>query len=628
MGDLAPRLVTTACLALLVVGCATGDGASSSDSGSGGGGSSSTPHVDAHEDARDASHTDGTSIGLFQDATPNESSTTLTDASADSHASDAEGTTSSDAAHDATHDVTFDADGAIIPDATSALHDSGVCSTGATQSCTTSCGSTGTETCAAGVWSACAPPAEVCNLVDDSCSGSCDDLLGCRVGIDRAFDKTNGLHFYTATDSEADCCGYTAETFDDFYLYNAAQPGLVPFYRCSTAAGSHLYTTDATCEGNTVEGSMGWIATSAVCGSVPLYRLDDATSGDHLYTTSSAEVTAAQSSGYVLNTTAGYVWPSAGGSTSSTWPSPISMVGSNLTAATGFPTAWYGYPINGTESLSTLTGSVSMTNSANLFSEVLFILKFLPTGTCTIGRWPASTPEYGPAGSESLAQFIVKSPTTGTVTVPINLTLPGGLPMTGCVLLGLNGGTVATSHDVTAAASLTATFTAPVTPTQSLLIPAGEFCFGQNGGCQASTTNDTQSFATVTPITSTTNLVALYGDISDSTFDGTSSFGAPPSGAWTATNDFYIYHGTDCASFGVTSGTAGPGNYTTAVPTSATHLLSVPLSGTGIGVAQKQVFQSLSGMTASAGDCLVALWGLQGGGAFDNETQVFALVAP
>jgi hypothetical protein len=513
-------------------------------------------------------------------------------------------------------------------DTGTALHDGATCTTGHTESCTTSCGSTGTSTCAAGAWGSCAPPAEICNLVDDDCSGYCDDILGCRVGVDRAYDSTTGLHFYTTTDSEASCCGFSVETFDDFYLYATAQAGLVPFYRCRTATGSHLYTTSSSCEGATLEGTMGFIATSAVCGSVPLYRLDNATSGDHLYTTSMAEVTSAEGGGYTLSGTSGYVWSADCGGPDCTWPSPIDMVGSTMTAATGFPTVWYGFPISGTESMTTLSGTVSVTNSANLYSEVLFILQTLPSGTCTSGHWPASTPEYGPPGTKPLANFIVKAPTTGTFSVPIHFTLPGGLPMTSCVLLGLNGGTVATAHEVTAAANLTLTFNGPQVPAQSVLLPGGEFCFGQSGGCQRATTNDALSFATVTPVSAATNIVALYGDISDSTFDGTASFGAPPAGAWTATNDFYVYRGSDCAAFGVASGTAGPGSYYASVPGDAVHLLSVPLAGNGIGATAQQVFQPVSGVSLAAGDCLVTLWGLSGGGAFDNETQVFALTAP
>jgi hypothetical protein len=451
----------------------------------------------------------------------------------------------------------------------------------------------------------------------------CVGVLGCRVGVDRSFDSASGQHFYTTTDSEASCCGYAIEQQYAYYLYATQQPGLVPFYRCRTANG-HLYTTDATCGGQTVEGTLGWIAMSPVCGAAPLYALHDATSGDNLYTTSAAESATAQSSGYTLVGTAGYVWPADCNGTGCTWPSPISLTGSTRTSAVGFPTAWYGFPVAGTQSFASLSGSVSVTNSTNLYAEVLFILQYLPTGTCTSGPWPSSTPEYGPPGAQPLGQFIVKAPTQGTFTVPISFTLAGGLPMSSCVLLGLNGGPVSATHDVVSTASLSLSYTAQQSPAQHILGMGGEFCFGQNWGCQAATTNDAQSFAEVTPVTQPTQIVALYGDISDSTFDGTSSFGPPPSGAWTATNDFYVYHGSECAS----SGPAGPGNYYASIPADAVHLLSVPHSGSGIGVSEGSLYQPISNVTLAAGDCLVTLWGLQGGGGFDNETQIFALVAP
>lgn len=464
----------------------------------------------------------------------------------------------------------------------------------------------------------------------DASSGPncCDGVLGYRVGVDRSFDAATGQHFYTTTDSEASCCGYAIEQQYAYYLYASQQPGMVPFYRCRTANG-HLYTTDMTCGGQTLEGTMGWIATSAICGAVPLYELHDPTRGDNLYTTSAAESASAQSSGYTLVGTAGYVWPADCNGTSCTWQSPIALTGSTRTSATGFPTAWYGFPIPaGTQSFASLSGSVSVTNSANLYAEVLFILQYLPTGTCTSGPWPSSTPEYGPPGAQPLGQFIVKAPTQGTFTVPVSFTLPGGVPMSSCVLLGLNGGPVSATHDVVSSASLSLSFTPVQSATQTVLGMGGEFCFGQNWGCQAATTNDAQSFANVTPVTQAAKLVALYGDLSDSTFDGTASFGAPPSGAWTATNDFYVYHGSECSQFGVASGTAGPGNYYATIPSDAVHLLSAPQSGNGIGVSEGAVYQPVSNVSLAAGDCLVTLWGLQGGGGFDNETQIFALVAP
>ena len=322
------------------------------------------------------------------------------------------------------------------------------------------------------------------------------------------------------------------------------------------------------------------------------------------------------------------MWPADCNGTNCTWPSPNALTGSTRTSVTGFPTAWYGFPIAGAQSFASLSGSVTVTNSANLYAEVLFILQYLPMGACTSGSWPSSTPEFGPPGAQPLAQFIVKAPTEGTFTVPISLTLAGGLPMSSCVLLGLNGGPVSATHDVVSSASLSLSFTAPPGPAQSVLGMGGEFCFGQSWGCQAATTNDDQSFANVTPVTQPTQLVALYGDISDSTFDGTSTFGAPPADAWTATNDFYVYHGAECAAFGVPSGTAGPGDYYASIPADATHLLSVPRSGSGVGVSEASLYQPFSNVSLAAGDCLVTLWGLQGGGGFDNETQIFALVTP
>lgn len=151
----------------------------------------------------------------------------------------------------------------------------------------------------------------MCAFVDQGCSKQCDTVSSCWPHVDRSYNATTGEHFYTTNDTEASCCGFTVEDEPYYYLYSTQQTGLVPFYRCLLSTGFHFYTTSSTCEGAsgaTVEGAMGFIATSATCGAVPLYRLYDGTNGDHLYTTSSAEMTSAESGGYTFESIAGYVW--------------------------------------------------------------------------------------------------------------------------------------------------------------------------------------------------------------------------------------------------------------------------------------------------------------------------------
>ncbi|GAB4210992.1 MAG: hypothetical protein OHK0013_32240 [Sandaracinaceae bacterium] len=71
-------------------------------------------------------------------------------------------------------------------DCDGAPDDGFVCVRGATVSCTTSCGTTGTGTCTSAceppAASACTPPAESCNGRDDDCDGAPDDGFACVQG--------------------------------------------------------------------------------------------------------------------------------------------------------------------------------------------------------------------------------------------------------------------------------------------------------------------------------------------------------------------------------------------------------------------------------------------------------------
>jgi hypothetical protein len=304
---------------------------------------------------------------------------------------------------------------------------------------------------------------------------------------------------------------------------------------------------------------------------------------------------------------------------------PVDLHATTTTSAQGFPTAWFGFPIpDGPLGYAGINGAVSVTNSTNIYSEVLFIVGYLPAGNCIAGAWPASTPEFGPPGMVGITNLIVKAPTAGTYRSPANFPLPGEAAISHCLMIGLNGGTVAAPHPVTSTSDLTLRYAgAPTGP--AIMNIGGEFCFGQSWGCQRATTNTALSFANVTAIGAPHRLIALFGNISDSTFDGSATFGAPPAGAWTAHNDVYVYHAAACAALGATGGLAGPANFYGQIPADAIHVLSAPISGNRIGAQAVPVFQPLS-VPLVAGDCLVTLYGLSGGGGFDNESQIQALL--
>lgn len=137
------------------------------------------------------------------------------------------------------------------------------------------------------------------------------------------------------------------------------------------------------------------------------------------------------------------------------------------TSAPGFPSQWYGYnlpadPVN----LVGLSGTVSMNNTANVYSEMLFIVGYLPTGSCPTS---GTTAQWGRPGTSVVWTNIIKGPTAGTFSAPVSFTLPVGKPVSNCLLVGINGGTVSTSHTVTGTVNLVVTYTEnPLYPTQEL----------------------------------------------------------------------------------------------------------------------------------------------------------------
>ncbi len=119
-----------------------------------------------------------------------------------------------------------------------------------------------------------------------------------------------GQHFYTTSADEATGAGFDVEFGGPYYWVDAAsQGGMVPWYRCLKGNGKHFYTTASNCEGQKVEGPMGFVSTSHVAGSRPLYRLYSPSLANHFYTTSATERDQVdQGSDYTYEGVACYVW--------------------------------------------------------------------------------------------------------------------------------------------------------------------------------------------------------------------------------------------------------------------------------------------------------------------------------
>ncbi|HET6233273.1 MAG TPA: S8 family serine peptidase [Longimicrobiaceae bacterium] len=131
-----------------------------------------------------------------------------------------------------------------------------------------------------------------------------------RVPLHRMFSQQNGDHLYGLTPNEGTQWGYRMEAQNYFYLPVAPTVGHVALYRCYTrSTGDHFLSTDLGCEGRTNEGRMGYIATSQLANTVPMYRLYSSRNADIFYTLSAAEAQNAISAyAYVSAGIAGYVY--------------------------------------------------------------------------------------------------------------------------------------------------------------------------------------------------------------------------------------------------------------------------------------------------------------------------------
>jgi hypothetical protein len=281
-----------------------------------------------------------------------------------------------------------------------------------------------------------------------------------------------------------------------------------------------------------------------------------------------------------------------------------------------------------------LKGTLSLRNHGPEFSEVLWVLAYWH-GECPVD-------DQSLAGANTIWTEIQKNPAKSQNSLSVDLHFPNPLPMTGCIGFIFAGGPlVEGAAAVTMSADLNLEYKQSDSPANTVVDLGGEYCFGQTWGCQNATTNDTQGFAVPITMPAAGHLVELYGDISDSTFDGTQNFGPLPTGeVWGATNNFYLLPG-GCGQFGSNLNSQGfpnpvPLNILNSWPSSnALHLESVPLDyqipqmRTSEASLTRQVETLLPyPVKVNAGDCVVVFYGRKGDGATDDETQIHAVLAP
>lgn len=278
-----------------------------------------------------------------------------------------------------------------------------------------------------------------------------------------------------------------------------------------------------------------------------------------------------------------------------------------------------------------LTGTLALKNATPTFSEVLWQLVYYE------GECPANT-DLSLTNATIVWSDIVKNPSQSDSKFPINLNFPHPLPLTGCVGLYYGGGPLLEGK-ATMSADLELTYRPAKSNPNTVVGVGGEYCFGQDGGCQNATAIAGEAFAV--PIAMPAgHLLELYGNISDSTFDGTKDYGPLPINSWGSVNDFYLLPG-GCGIFAQNLNSQGfpnPAPLSTLhswLPKDALHVGSIPQidrisPGTrGKAALQNQVEDILSvPIKVNAGDCMLVIYGRTGNGATDNETQVIALMAP
>ncbi len=143
-------------------------------------------------------------------------------------------------------------------------------------------------------------------------AGSGDTAGGAKVALYRSVSNTNGGHLYSTTANDQ-AGAYKTEGVTG-YLMTSQVSGTQPLYRLSNGKGDMVLTADPNLratmqsQGYKDEGPVGYIATSQLAGTQPFYQITSPDGANHFYTTSAGERDQVVGRGWKDQGTIGYVW--------------------------------------------------------------------------------------------------------------------------------------------------------------------------------------------------------------------------------------------------------------------------------------------------------------------------------
>lgn len=292
----------------------------------------------------------------------------------------------------------------------------------------------------------------------------------------------------------------------------------------------------------------------------------------------------------------------------------------------------YTFPLSSQINFVGLSGYVSLSTSSQHLTQALISIHYNPNGVCPPNGATYSTYDQiwqASPGSVGLAAFILKTSAPGTVTVPTEFTFPVKIPVSGCIFIILDGGEPAYGSAFTMESHMFLLYDtkAAASPAPYMINLGDEFCYGQTWGCFIATTctSDKCVFANVIPINSYHFLWSLFGDVSIGAFTG-SPYASWPTGTWSAVHDYYLYK--KCPP--PPSGSSGPADYYSSIPSDAIKLLSISFQASGKTSVHNSTIKTFDNpILIEPGNCLVHLAKfVSANGGATTESQIYALVQP